>query len=132
MVEGTSTGTKTKATGKCAWEAISNLGLGGSADATKGFSGFLTFFENAGYKNGVNLQALPYNWRLDFQDNDLKTRFPKVITEMYNNWGKKIVIYAHSFGNYQTVLNLSKMNQPDKDKMIARYMALGPPYAGAV
>ena len=50
---------------------------------------------------------------------------------MYSNWGKKIVIYAHSFGNYQTVLNLSKMNQKDKDEMVARYMALGPPFAGA-
>lgn len=132
VVEGTSPGTKTKATGKCAWEAISNLGLGGKADETKGFAGFLTFLENAGYKNGVNIQALPYNWRLDFKENDLKTRFAKVITEMYNNLGKKLVIYAHSFGNYQTVLNLSKMSQQDKDKMVARYMALGPPFLGAV
>ena len=131
VVEGTSPGTKTKSTGKCAWEAISNLGLAGSADATKGFSGFLTFFENAGYKNGVNLQALPYDFRLDFQKNELKTRFPQVITDLYNNWGKKIIIYAHSFGNYQTVLNLSRMTQEAKDKMIARYMALGPPFLGA-
>lgn len=131
-VEGTSPKTNTKATGKCAWEAISNLGLGGTADETKGFSGFRTFFENAGYKNGLNLQALPYNWRLDFKDNDLKTRFPKVIKEMYSNWGKKIAIVAHSFGNYQTVLNLSRMSQEDKDKMIARYFAAGPPYIGAV
>lgn len=55
VIEGTSPGTNTKGTGKCAWEAISNLGLGGKADGTKGFAGFLTFFENAGYKNGVSI-----------------------------------------------------------------------------
>ena len=50
---------------------------------------------------------------------------------MYQNLGKKVIIFAHSFGNYQTVHNLTKMTQADKDKMVARYVALGPPYIGA-
>jgi hypothetical protein len=89
-------------------------------------------FLNAGYKIGLNLQALPYDFRLEFTNNDLKTRFGKVITELYNNWGKKVVVSGHSFGNYQSVLGFTRMSQADKDKMVARYMALAPPYLGAV
>jgi esterase/lipase superfamily enzyme len=80
----------------------------------------LKAFKNAGYIVGLNLQALPYDFRLDYQENELNTRFEAVITELYANWGKKVTIFAHSFGNYQTVHNLSKMSQAKKDKMVAR------------
>jgi hypothetical protein len=128
---GDSPKTNTKATGNCGWDAISELGFGSKNSEFKGLEGFLDYFENAGYKSGVSIQALPYDWRLDFQKNELKTRFPNIVNELYNNWGKKTVIFAHSFGNYQTVLNLSRMNQQDKDTKIARYIGLAPPYLGS-
>lgn len=132
VVEGTSPKTKSKKDGKCAWNAIMNLNTTGSqTSGTTVFAAFLKLYENAGYKNGVNLQALPYDFRLDYQKNELNTRFGAVIREMYANLGKKIAIFAHSFGNYQTVHNLMKFTQEEKDTMIARYTALGPPYLGA-
>jgi lecithin-cholesterol acyltransferase len=101
VVYGTSPNTRSKQAGGCAWDAISNLGTAGpQTPGTSVFASFLTLYESAGYKNGVNLQALPYDFRLAYQKNELNTRFSKVIKEMYNNWGKKIIIYAHSFGNY--------------------------------
>lgn len=132
VVEGTSPKTRSKSSGKCAFNAIMNLSTTGSQTSlTTVFAGFLKLYENAGYVNGLNLQALPYDFRLDYKKNELNTRFGKVIREMYANWGKKIAIYAHSFGNYQVVRNLLKFTQEEKDQMIARYIALGPPFLGA-
>lgn len=128
---GDSPKTKSKEDGNCGWDAISELGFGTKTSEFNGLTGFLEYFENAGYKNGVSLQALPYDWRLDFQKNELKTRFPNIVNELYNNWGKKTTIFAHSFGNYQAVLNLSRMSQQDKDTKIARYIGLAPPYLGS-
>jgi hypothetical protein len=132
VVEGTSPKTKSKKKSQCAWSAISNLSTSGSqTSGTTVFASFLKVYEAAGYKSGVNLQAIPYDFRLDYQKNELNQRFGKIIRELYANWGKKVVIYAHSFGNYQTVHNLKKFTQLEKDTMIARYIALGPPYLGA-
>lgn len=41
------------------------------------------------------------------------------------------MIVAHSFGNMQVAHNLWNMPQADKDKYIARYIALAPPYLGS-
>jgi lecithin-cholesterol acyltransferase len=131
-VLGTSPKTMKKSDGSCAFDAIMNMGTTGSqTPGTAVFAAFKSVFENAGYKNGVNMQALPYDFRLAYQKNELNSRFPAVINELFSNWGKKITIFAHSFGNYQAVHNLVKMPQGDKDKMIARYMSLGAPFLGA-
>jgi esterase/lipase superfamily enzyme len=58
---------------------------------------------------------MPYDFRLSYQENELNTKFENIITELYANWGKKVTIYAHSFGNLQTVHNLVKMSQQKKD-----------------
>lgn len=50
---------------------------------------------------------------------------------LWENTGKKVLIVAHSFGNLQTAHNLWNMSQADKDKYIARYIALAPPYLGS-
>ena len=41
------------------------------------------------------------------------------------------MLVGHSMGNYVIVNTLWRMRQEDKDKMIARYIALAPPYIGA-
>jgi hypothetical protein len=52
------------------------------------------------------MQALPYDFRLAYQENELKHRFKGVISDMYKNLGKKVVIIAHSFGNLNTLYHL--------------------------
>ena len=129
---GLSPDTKTKATSDCGMEAIINL-----IPTLIQFSGYsqyrdlVSVLKNAGYKSGINLQALPYDWRLDYKENPLNTQFKKVIKEMSENTGKKVLIVAHSFGNLQVANNLWNMTQDDKDKYIARYIALAPPYLGS-
>lgn len=41
------------------------------------------------------------------------------------------MLVAHSMGNLNVANNLWKMSQSDKDKMIARYIAIAPPFIGA-
>ena len=130
--EGTSNETKLKKDSNCASIAIEDLQTtGGQINGTDYFKKFREAFENAGYITGLTYQALPYDFRLSYQENELNTRFKGIIKELNDNWGKKVVIFAHSFGNLQTVHNLVKMSQADKDNMIARYIGLAPPYLGS-
>jgi hypothetical protein len=88
-------------------------------------------FEKAGFRSGLSMQALPYDFRKDYRESDLNGKFGRVLTELNKNTGKKVVIIAHSFGNLQTVYQLSKKTQSWKDATIARYIAIAPPYMGS-
>jgi hypothetical protein len=124
--------TKNKSQANCGMDALTNL-----APTLIQFGGFSQYRDqntaliNAGYKTGVNLQALPYDWRLGYQENSLNGKFKNVLKKLYETTGKKSLIVAHSFGNLQVVHNLWNMSQADKDKYVARYIALAPPYLGS-
>jgi hypothetical protein len=45
---------------------------------------------------------------------------------------KKVMIVAHSMGNINTVHNLWKMSWQKKQERIARYIAMAPPFLGAM
>lgn len=131
-VEGTTKESRSKADSNCAASAIEDLlTTGVQANGSAYFKKFRIAFEGAGYVTGLTYQALPYDFRIDYKENALNTRFKGILKEMSDNWGKRVVIYAHSFGNLQTVHNLSKMTQGEKDRMVARYIALAPPFLGA-
>lgn len=51
--------------------------------------------------------------------------------KMWETTGKKVMVVAHSFGNMQVAHNLWNMSKEEKDKYIARYIALAPPYLGS-
>lgn len=85
---------------------------------------------NAGYVVGLNLQVLPYDWRLSLKNNRLNTKFEKVVDEVFDMFGKRVTLIAHSMGNYQVMNNLWKMKQEKKDTKILRYFAIAPPFAG--
>jgi pimeloyl-ACP methyl ester carboxylesterase len=91
----------------------------------------VSVLKNAGYITGLNLQALPYDWRISYTENSLNTLFAQTMKRLWEKTGKKVVIVAHSFGNMQVAHNLWKMPQADKDQYIARYIALAPPYLGS-
>lgn len=128
---GLSPETSTKATSDCGMDSIINLfptmiQFGGYSQ----YRDLYTVLKNAGYVSGLNVQALPYDWRLSYKESQINNLFPKVIKRLYDNSAKKVSIIAHSFGNLQVIHNLWKMSQADKDKYIARYFALAPPYLG--
>jgi len=86
---------------------------------------------SAGYIVGLTLQALPYDWRLSYAVHRLDEDMPKIIEEMSSMVGKKIMLVAHSMGNYQVAHNIWKSPQPWEDQYVARYIAIAPPYLGA-
>lgn len=79
----------------------------------------------------MNLQALPYDWRLSYKEVSLNGKFKNILQRLYETTGKKTLIVAHSFGNLHVAHNLWNMSQEDKDKYVARYIALAPPYLGS-
>lgn len=91
-------------------------------------------FESLGYKAGITMQALPYDFRKAPDENDLgnsKQKFKNTLTALNKITGKGVVIVAHSMGNFQTVHNLWKMDQATKDKLVSKYIAIAPPYMGS-
>ena len=101
--------------------------LGGSA-AFKNLDKRLT---NIGYQKGLSLFAIPYDFRLTYLAGTVQYTLERTIRYAYELTGKKVVIVAHSLGNINTLPVLTNMNQEDKDRMIAAYVAVTPPYGGA-
>jgi hypothetical protein len=109
---GTSPKTEGYENGQCGFDAVENLLPLQTVVPTK-FSYFKYIKDmmvNAGYLVGLNLQVLPYDWRLGLRMNSLNYKFEKVVDEMYEILNKRITIIAHSMGNYQVMNNLWKMN----------------------
>jgi len=118
----------------CGFKSISNLlPLPESMQFGLGYFDVLRKkLEGMGFKTGVTLQALPYDWRLNYKENRLPVKFKNAIRRLYEITGKKVTIVAHSYGNLQTLHNLFEMSQEEKDRIVARYIAIGPPYLGSV
>lgn len=95
------------------------------------FENLRSAFHNAGYRAGLTMQALPYDWRKGYRENNLDFKFERAVDRLHEISGKKVIIAAHSMGNFQTVHNLWKMDQAKKDEKIARYFAMAPPFLGA-
>lgn len=94
---------------------------------------FITYrevFREAGFISGLTMQAMPYDWRKSYKDNNLRVKFKSVIDQLYAITGKKVVIVAHSMGNLNTLHNLYNLDQEYKDKKIARWMSLAGPFIG--
>ena len=100
-------------------------------EATQYLKGTINRLKEMGYRSGLTLQALPYDFRmsvgLDIASRNLGTIVKKL--KALNN--KKVVIAAHSLGNLKTSYGLRAMTQADKDENIALYVAIAPPYLGA-
>jgi hypothetical protein len=124
----------TRLDSKCGFESISNiLPLLDILTPRKYkiFEILRANLEARGYKVGLTLQALPYDWRKTFYNNDITERFERVVTDMYRITGKKVSFAAHSMGNMNMLNMMKGISQDKKDRMIQRYFALAPPYLGS-
>ena len=122
------------ATSKCGFEAISNLlPVASFLQPTKykGFDKLRTTLESMGYKTGLTLQPLPYDWRKSFLQNEVSQKLEQMVDVMHAIAGKKVSIAAHSFGNMNVLNVLSRMSQQKKDQKLQRYFALGAPFLGS-
>ena len=88
-------------------------------------------FEGAGFISGLTMQALPYNWRKGYAENRLHYKLNRTVTMLHEITGKKVNIVAHSMGNLNTLHNLWRMPQKQKDQMIGHYIAVAPPLLGS-
>ena len=124
---------ETKNLGQCGNNAIKNIipqVIRGFLDNP--FNQLLNQLDRVGFKRGLTYQTLPYNFTKSFQNNELKYIFKPNIERLYNFTGKKVSIFAHSFGNLNTSYQLSKLTQKFKDFYIKDWISVAPPLLGAM
>lgn len=97
---------------------------------TRGFKGIGQYLKSMGYQTGLTLFAIPYNFLATYVANEVGYTLERTVRYVYELTGKKVVIVSHSLGNLNTLPMLNRMSQEDKDRMIAAYTAIAPPYGG--
>jgi hypothetical protein len=99
--------------------------------ACQGYRKMRAYLEYLGYVTGLTVQYVPYDWRRSVYTSDGVYKLRRSIQLLYDLTGKKVVIQSHSMGTLITLSTLNSMTQAEKDKMIAAYVALAPPYDGS-
>lgn len=123
---------KTKKVDDGGFRAIENLlPLPFQSSSTVAFHGLDTYFTGLGYQKGLTMFAIPYDYRLTHLANSVSYTLERTINYAYELTGKKVIIVCHSLGNLNTLSVLNRMKQEDKDRMVAAYVAVTPPYGGA-
>jgi hypothetical protein len=130
----------TKSKSQCGAAAIKNIVSIGSlplkeswfnSGGSKAYEEMYNRYSQMGYKPGFSMGGLPYDFRRFISTNNLfKNFFEDQIERLYSNTGKPVVLVAHSFGSLNTLSSLLSSNK-DLLKKIKKFIAVGPPFAGA-
>ena len=100
-------------------------------EAAKYFRNIIDRLKQMGYRSGLTLQALPYDFRLNSGVDPVSKNLDKVIKRLKNFNNKKVIILTHSMGGTKAIYSLWNMNQEDKDENIALFIPMAPPFIGA-
>lgn len=84
-----------------------------------------------GYKPGLTMQAMPYDFRLSSGYDQASKNLPAVLNLLKTFTNKKVVIAAHSMGNMKTAYAMWNMDQATKDSTVKMWLAIAPPFSGA-
>ena len=103
------------------------------------FGPVIAALKRVGYEEGVNLDAVPYDWRLPPSELEKRdqyfTRTMRKIEEMYEkNSGMPVVLVCHSLGTKTGHYLLDFAHSKDKgwcNKYVHTYMPVGAPHLGA-
>lgn len=87
--------------------------------------------EEMGYISGLTMQAIPYDFRADNNNDGYIKAVPQIIQRLYKFTQKKILLLGHSMGNHRISNLLWSMSQADKDKYLYQYIAAAPVLIGA-
>ena len=88
--------------------------------------------EEKGYKAGFSLGGIPNDYRRFLANNIFTTNTIRYqIENLYKNTGKSVVVVAHSYGTLAMWNNLIKEENSDILPKIKKFIAIGPPFAGA-
>ena len=116
----------------CGFDAVRNLAPGGfQLTSALYYRDLINRMRKRGYKIGLTMQALPFDWRKKVGDDEYRFKMRKILKEMYEMTGKKVTILTHSLGSFYALDLLWSMGQAEKDRMVARWIALAPPLVGS-
>lgn len=124
----------TKTNSRCGYDAVCNILPISKAIAPaiyRVYEELRIQLEKKGYLIGLTLQAMPYDWRLPYYDNQVHHELISIIETMASINGKKVSVIAHSMGNINAINVFSQMTESQRSSLIQRYFALAPPYLGA-
>jgi Lecithin:cholesterol acyltransferase len=124
---------ETRRSSRCGFDAICELVPLGSL-APKVYSVYTQLrekLEGRGYKIGLTLQAMPYDWRQAYYNNEIHREFKNIISDMASITGKKVSILAHSMGNINMMNVLKGLTPQERENWVQRYFALAPPFIGS-
>ena len=100
-------------------------------EVTGYFAAFVKRLRLMGYKEGLSVLGLPYDFRKGHAEDDFRPMLEHSLAELHKLTGKRSVVVGHSMANNRMLNALWKMSQADKDKLIHNYFALAPSYLGA-
>eukprot|EP00357_Protocruzia_adherens_P002403 CAMPEP_0114985304 /NCGR_PEP_ID=MMETSP0216-20121206/7777_1 /TAXON_ID=223996 /ORGANISM="Protocruzia adherens, Strain Boccale" /LENGTH=528 /DNA_ID=CAMNT_0002347575 /DNA_START=103 /DNA_END=1686 /DNA_ORIENTATION=+ len=83
-----------------------------------------------GYQPGLTAFGLPYDWRVTPSEGRTSQQFRRILEFSKKMTGKRMVVFAFSYGNLQFLYNANQMNQEDKDRLIRHHIAAMPPFQG--
>ena len=88
-------------------------------------------FRKLGYKEGFSFAGIAYDYRRYIHSYKfVESAFEYEINNLYRNTGKKVVIFATSFGGLEALNELIKLS-PEILKKIKCFIPIVPPFAGS-
>ena len=124
---------ETRTNSRCGYDSVCDLvPLGSLAPAIYSvYTQFRETLEARGYKIGLTLQAMPYDWRQAYYNNEIHREFRSIVSDMAAINGKKVSIVAHSMGNINMMNVLKGLTPEERENWVQRYFALAPPFIGS-
>lgn len=117
----------TKEDGQCGLTAVEKI-IGDQSP----YKTINTVFRSFGYVNGITFQHNTYDFRVNAYESHVIDQ-GKLALNMLNAFtGKRSLVFGHSYGNNVAMLLLKNMLQSEKDRLVREYVAVGPPFLGAL
>ena len=102
-----------------------------SADSLGGTKGILDGLRVMGYRDGLTLQGMPYDFRIASGLNlGYKRSFKESLIRMKELTGKKTIVMAHSFGTVNTYSAILDLTPHEKKVLIEFWAPVGGPLMG--
>lgn len=101
-------------------------------EAAQAFKGILDQMYKMGYRDGLTLQAVPYDFRISSKMDPVVAKLPGIVSNLSFLTNKKVTLLAHSLGNLRISALLWNMSQEDKDNKINAYFSMAAPFIGAL